>query len=92
MKRKKVAEGEAETKDDDGEALLEEKIFAEKIKTYLLRSRTYEMNRWKMFSIVYKQCSEPLKAKLKGQANWETIFIDNDLVELLKAMAASRAG
>lgn len=59
-------------------------FFSEEIKEYMLRKRTYANNRSKMYTIVLGQCSDPMKAKLEGQEDWEEINTEHNLVKLLK--------
>lgn len=63
-------------------------IFAEKVKEYMLRVRTYENNRTKMYTIAYGQCSDDMKCKLEGQDDWEDIDDEHNLVKLLKSIKA----
>lgn len=46
---------------------MEESLFNEEIKEYMLRKRTFENNAFKVYKIVLGQCSEAMKAKLEGQ-------------------------
>lgn len=60
--------------------------FAEEVKEFMLRRRTYNNNRSNVYTVVLGQCSEPLKAKLEAQDDWETINNEHDLVKLLKSI------
>lgn len=61
-------------------------IFAEEIKEYMLRKRTYNNNKSKMFTVILGQCSEAMKAKLESEDNWKTVYTDHDMVKLLKSI------
>lgn len=61
-------------------------IFGEKVKEYMLRLRTYDNNRTKVYTIVYGQCSESMKCKLEGLDEWEEIDDEHNLVKLLKSI------
>lgn len=65
---------------------MEESLFNEEVKEYVLRKRTYENNTFKVYSIVLGQCSEAMKAKLEGQDDWEDIHEKHDLLQLLKSI------
>lgn len=70
----------------DGGDMLEKAIFGESVKEYMLRKRTYDNNRSKVYTVVLGQCSEAMKAKIEGQDNWEIIHREHDLVKLLKSI------
>lgn len=64
----------------------EKAYFAEEVKEFMLRRRTYNNNRSNVYTVVLGQCSEPLKAKLEAQDDWETINNEHNLVKLLKSI------
>lgn len=65
---------------------VEEMELNEEFKEYVLRKRTYENNKFKLYSIVLGQCSEAMKAKLEGQDDWEEMNSKHDLITLLKSI------
>lgn len=75
------------TKPKEGEDKdMNEKILPDEIKKYMLRVRKYKDNKGNVFTVVMGQCNELLKAKLAGQDDWDRIFTNNDLVELMKSI------
>lgn len=48
-------------------------IFNEKKKEFMLRSRTYDNNRTKVYTVVYGQCSDAMRCKLEAQDEWDEI-------------------
>lgn len=63
-------------------------IFNEKIKEFMLRSRTYDNNRTKVYTIVYGQCSDAMRCKLEAQDDWDEIEEEHNLVKLVKSIKA----
>lgn len=70
-------------KDEDP---LDKAIFNEEVKEYMLRKRTYNNNRSKVYTVVLGQCFDTMKARLEGQSDWEDIHKKHDLVKLLKSV------
>lgn len=63
----------------------EKTYFVEEVIEFILRRKAYNNNRSNIYTVVLGQCSEPLKAKLEGQDDWEIINNENNLLKLLKA-------
>ena len=72
-------------KEGEDQALVD-KILNEEIKLFMLRKQAYIDNKCNVFTVVLGQCDEPLKAKLEGQEDWEDIFSQDNLVELMKSI------
>lgn len=74
----KVKAGEDDT--------LQKAVFTEEVKEYMLRKRTFSINKSKSFSIIMGQCSPSIRSRLKGQEDWKDMQKWNNIVRLLKSI------
>ena len=61
-------------------------LLSKKLERYLARVEKFEENKCKVFAVVIGQSSETLIAKLKGQNDWEEIYREKNLAELMKSI------
>ena len=61
----------------------EEVIFNQKISLYVKREQILESNLQKAYSLVYGQCTEVVKNKLKSVGSWESIERNLNVLQLL---------
>ena len=59
-------------------------IFEKQINRYILREELLNNNITKVFSLVWGQCTDTLKAKLESTNNWKDIQKNKDALQLLK--------
>lgn len=71
---------------DNTDDTLIKALFNEEVKEYMMRKRTYNNNKSKAYTVILGQCTEALKAKMKGQDNWDNIHDEHDVVMLLKSI------
>ena len=59
-------------------------IYRENIKAYTKYNRALTRSAKKLYSLVLGQCTESLRAKMKGKEDWKKIDDKRDSVELLR--------
>ena len=75
---------------DDVESLgyVEKMVLDNEVKQFVMRTKNYKDNKAKVFSIVFGQCTEALRAELEVRKDWDDVKAKRDLVSLLKAVKA----
>jgi hypothetical protein len=66
----------------------EEMIYTEEVKEYVKRARTLKSNMATVYAVVWGQCSEAMKAKVKSLAGYKEKAEANDCYWLLKQIKA----
>lgn len=66
----------------------EELIYVEELKEYVKRSRSLKGNLAAMHAVIWGQCSEAMKAKVKSMENFKMKAKENDCFRLLKEVKA----
>ena len=70
----------------DIEYTLTKTIAANKIDLYVKRDVTLDKNLQKTYSLIFGQCTELLKSKLKSSVNWDAMSSTYDMFTLLEAI------
>ena len=65
-----------------------EMIWAEEVKEYVKRTRTLRSNLATIHAVIWGQCSEAMKAKVKSLDDYKAKTVDNDCFWLLKQIKA----
>ena len=71
-------------KDTVGDAGINERILNRDIEAYVKRRATYRQKKSSMYSVVIGQCTDAMKAKLKGMSTHSETDEKSDVIELLK--------
>lgn len=58
----------------------------EEVKRYVRRKEVLEDNKCMAYTLILGQCSKALKAKLKGQDDWEACEENSDVIQLLSSI------
>ena len=64
----------------------DKEIFVEKVKIWIKEETVLESTKHALYEIVWGQCSELMQNRLTADSNFEKIFDDGDVSELLKLM------
>ena len=59
-------------------------IYKTKIDSYIKRHNVYRQNKSSMYAIVFGQCAKSMRAKVEGNATFETIKSNSDVIALLR--------
>ena len=59
--------------------------FESELKSHLKEMKQYRADCKFAFGIIWQQCSEAMRNRLKTVPNWETTYVTQDLIELVKA-------
>ena len=76
-------------KDTEGDDAINEKILNRDIEAYVKRKAIYRQNKSSLYSVVMGQCTDAMKAKLKGISAYSTTDENSDVIELLKLIRQS---
>jgi hypothetical protein len=68
----------------DNATLTEKKVWEEKVKLHVRSERDIELGVTRLWSVVWGQCTEAMKAKLEGMPDHERIKYQSDGIRLLK--------
>ena len=68
---------------EEGVSELRRLIFHEKIKQYVAKEEALESNLTSLHSVIWGQCSDEMKARVKTLADYKAKAVDNDCVWLL---------
>ncbi len=71
---------------------IDQAIFNEEIRQYVKEKAAIVAAMKALYSVVWGQCSETLRSKLKGNADFTTISTNADSLELLKAIRSEMTG
>ena len=71
---------------DDTANALTRSIATKKIYLYVKRDCILDDNLQKSYSLIFGQCTELLKSKLKSRVNWDAISSTYDMSALLEAI------
>ena len=71
---------------DDTVNALTRSIFTKKIDLYVKRDGILDENLQKAYSLIFGQCTELLKSKLKSSVNWDAMSSNYDMFALLEAI------
>ena len=71
---------------DDTANALTKSIATKKIDLYVKRDSILDENLQKEYSLIFGQCTELLKSKLKSSVNWDAMSSTYDMFALLKAI------
>ena len=69
---------------DDDAGLTMKMIFAEEVKTYVKRNHTLKSNLATVYAVIWGQCSDDMKAKVKTHDDYKDKTANNDCFWLLK--------
>ena len=71
---------------DDTANALTRSIATKKIDLYVKQDGILDENLQKAYSLIFVQCTEILKSKLKSRVNWDSMLSTYDMFALLKAI------
>ena len=64
-------------------------VYQEKVKNFVKRKSTLQDNMSKMYSLLWGQCSEPMRAKVKAMLTFEVVKEQMDMIGLLDLIRKS---
>jgi hypothetical protein len=83
-----VPEVKRPTKPGMGSDEVDETIWREEVKDYVKQTRVLKDNMSSVMAIVWGQCSETMKTKLKSYAEYQDMYTSNDCVWILRQIKA----